>query len=262
MDLDFDEPVDERREARLRLAVVPGALLLAWLVTATGAGRFLARIFTGMWLHELGHAMTAWLCSIPAVPGPWMTPMGRARSAAVFLLVAAGLGIWAWRGWVTERRHRAVIASGLVLLQGGCSILLPLRSAHVVITFMGDGGALVLGTLLMASFYVHAESPLRTRRLRWGFVALGAFGFADAARTWWAARTDEDAIPFGVQEYAGLSDPSRLLETYHWSVTAIVGRYLALAVVCLAALVVAQVVGVWRSRRAAAAFLAAPRRAR
>jgi hypothetical protein len=247
----FDPTFEPRLEYRLRLFVVPGALLLAWLLTATGVGRFLGRLFLSMWVHEIGHAVSAWFCAIPAFPGPWVTPMGSTRSFVVFLLLAGALGYLGWRGYQAKDRTRIAVAAGLFALQLVGSVLLSLRSVRQLVTFAGDAGGMVLGTLLMCTFYVDEESELRTRWLRWGFVVIGAFAFADPTRTWWAARTDEDAIPFGYQENAGPSDPSRLFESYGWSTPALIRRYLTVALLCLLALAAVHLYGVWRARRSA-----------
>ena len=65
---------------------------------------------------------------------------------------------------------------------------------------------------------------------------------------WWASRTDFDRIPFGMNEGAGLSDPSVLSETFGWSTDQIVHRYVALGCVCLAVLAVAYLRGLARKR--------------
>ena len=244
----FDTALDERLEYRLRLVVVPVTLLVSWLLTATGAGRMLGRIFLSMWLHEIGHAVAAWLCGILAFPGPWVTPMGSGRSAVVVLLLAVGLAALGYRSWRRKRPLGVAVAGALLLLQLVCS-LMPLRSARVLITFCGDGGGMVLGALLVCTFYVGAEHPLRTRWLRWGFVVIGAFGLADPARTWWAARTDFDAIPFGHIEGAGLSDPSRL-EAFGWSAARMTRGYLLVALLCLLVILAVHVRGVWQARAA------------
>jgi hypothetical protein len=98
---------------------------------------------------------------------------------------------------------------------------------------MGDGGCLVLGSLLMLTVYAPEESALKRGWLRWGFLVIGAAAFADAFAQWWASRKNFDRIPFGMNEGAGLSDPSVLSQTYFWSTDQIVGRYVALGCVCL-----------------------------
>lgn len=242
----FDHASDERLEHRLRLLVVPVALVVSWLVTATGVGRMLGRIFLSMWLHELGHTVAAWFCGIFAFPGPWVTPMSSRRSAAVVLLLAAGLVALGYRCYRRKQLLGVAVAGVLLLLQVVCS-LMPLGSARVLITFCGDGGGMVLGALLVCTFYVGAEHPLRTRWLRWGFVVIGAFGFADPARTWWAARTDVDAIPFGHIEGTGLSDPSRL-ESFGWSAARMTSAYVRLALLCLLVVAAVHAYGVWQAR--------------
>src|SRR5437899_5329972 len=80
--------------------------------------------------------------------------------------------------------------------------------------FGGDGGSLVLGSLLMTTFYARPDSPLCENSLRWGFLGIGAVAFMDAFCSWTGKEED---IPFGVQEGA-LSDPSALVETYGWTI--------------------------------------------
>jgi UDP-N-acetylmuramyl pentapeptide phosphotransferase/UDP-N-acetylglucosamine-1-phosphate transferase len=203
-----------------------------------------------MWVHELGHATAAWLCAFPAFPGPWLTPMAESRSGAfgflVFLAIASG-AFWAWR---TERRRSCIALGALLPVQLFCALALSEARAKQLIVFMGDGGCMILGTLLMLSVYAPEESALKRGWLRWGFLVIGAAAFADAFAQWWASRTDFDRIPFGMNEGAGLSDPSVLSQTYFWSTDQIVHRYVALGCVCLAVLVVSYALALLRQRKA------------
>jgi hypothetical protein len=211
-------------EARLRRFGIPVALAAAWLLVKTGPGHFLLRVFFGMWVHELGHAITAWFCGFPAFPGPWLTPTAQERSY-LFALVVLGLLVYG------ATRVRPLAA--LVALQLVCTLLLSSNRAQQLIYFMGDGGALVLGTLLMLTLYAPEGSALKRDWLRWGFLVIGAAAFADAFEQWWSARTDSDRIPFGMNEGAGLSDPSVLSDRFGWSAGQLVHAYVALGVVCL-----------------------------
>ena len=108
--------------------------------------------------------------------------------------------------------------------------------ANSLIIFFGDGGALVLATILMAMFYADRESAIyKSWGLRWGLLAIGAAVFMDVYRTWSGPCED---IPFGEMEGINLSDPSLLTEMYGWSIPLMVDRYLRLARFCLAALAV------------------------
>ena len=245
----WDEEVEATfHEWRLRLLAVPGALLLLWLVVESGLGRGLVRIFFSMWVHELGHAVTAWFCGLHATPGPWFTSHSEERSFLTILVLAGGLGLLTWRGWKAGRWGRVGVGVVLLGLQAVGTLGLRPEQVLMLITFGGDGGCFVLGSLLMASFYVPTEHPLRTRQLRWGFLVIGAAAWMDAFKTWWTARRDEDAIPFGAIERVGLSDPSRLVEEYHWSIDQLVQRYVGLALVCLVALGCLYVVALVRGR--------------
>ena len=242
------EVSESQLEGRLRTWAIPVALLGAFLVVSTGPGHFLARVFLSMWVHEIGHATAAWLCGFAAFPGPWLTPMAQSRSGAFGFLVFAGIAAGTYRAWRTGRRCLAVALSGLLLIQLFCTVALSAPRAKQFIVFMGDGGCLVLGSLLMLTVYAPEESALKRGWLRWGFLVIGAAAFADAFAQWWASRTDFDRIPFGMNEGAGLSDPSVLSETYRWSTDQIVGRYVALGCVCLAVIAAAYAWGLLRRR--------------
>jgi hypothetical protein len=122
--------------------------------------------------------------------------------------------------------------------------------ARSFITFGGDGGCLVLGTLLMVTLYAPRGSALHRGWLRWGFLVIGAAAFTDAFKTWWDARNNFGHIPFGRIEGVGLSDPSKLTDWFGWSVNTLVSRYMGLAWACLAVLGAIYVAGVLRARAA------------
>ncbi|HYV66132.1 MAG TPA: hypothetical protein VE964_07805, partial [Myxococcales bacterium] len=83
------------------------------------------------------------------------------------------------------------------------------------------------------------------------FLAIGAAAFADVFTQWWAARTDPDRIPFGMNEGVGLSDPSVLSDQFGWSASLLVHRYVALGCICLIALACLYAAALWQTRRAA-----------
>ncbi len=239
---------DARFELRMRVLALPVALVVAWLFVNTTAGGALVRIFLSMWLHELGHATSAWLCGFPALPGPWVTRTGETRSTFVFMLLAIWLGTLVLRGWFNQGRPLMVAGlTGLVLQFVGTVLLSPLK-AQQLITFGGDAGCLVLGSLLMASLYAPRYSVLRQGGLHWGLLFIGAASFMDAFSKWWAARSDFANIPFGQIEGVGLSDPSKLVDVHGWSETELIRRYLWLGLGCLAALAVLYAVGLYRAR--------------
>lgn len=234
-----DEASALHEELTARAVALPGALLAAWLAVsvAPGAVRLLA-----MWVHETGHAVSAWLCGYAAWPGPWFTPIGTDRSIPVAALLAGLLTFGCYRAWQANRPGWVGVAAAGLIVSLCCTLGLTPAQARQFIVFGGDGGSMVLGTMLMLTIFAPKNSPLRRDHLRWGLLVIGALAFMDAYIVWSGPL---DRLPFGENEN-GLSDPSVLTEAFGWSVAALVSRYLQVAHACLAALAVSYIVGVVR----------------
>lgn len=237
----FTEPgetYNARKELTYRALALPLALLGARLVVGTGL-RVAVRMLT-MVLHESGHAITCWLTGRWAVPMLWVTMHGDNRSFLMVLAVTAALGFGGFRAWVAQK-WGLVFAAGAVLIVQLFCLTVWRYNADSLIVFFGDGGALVLATILMVTFYSGRESPLyKNWGLRWALLAIGALTFMDVYLTWSGPLED---IPFGELEGVNLSDPSLLTEMYGWPVLTMVDRYVHLAKVCIAFLAVVYVWG-------------------
>ena len=81
---------------------MPIALAVAGVLAFTGPGGFLLRVFFGMWLHELGHALASWCCGVFAVPLPWVTFGGPGRSPAFVVALFGALGALGLRWWLAD----------------------------------------------------------------------------------------------------------------------------------------------------------------
>jgi hypothetical protein len=240
---------EARMELRLARFGVPAALIVAWIVDHTDLGAFFVRTFFGMWLHELGHAVAAWLTGFPAVPLPWFTSIGGERSFVFALAIAGGLGYAIWRGWTDDDRTLTAAAAAILSVQLFGTVILRPGTARTWITFAGDAGGLLLGALCMAAFYTPPDHKLHRDWLRWGLLVIGAASFVDALHGWWDARRNIEAIAFGEIEDRADTDPTVLLQA-GWSVDQMVFRYLALAFLSLVALAVLQYFHVRRTRAA------------
>lgn len=244
--------MSELPEWKLRAGSVPIALVLALVFHSCDTGHFAQRTALTMPLHELGHAITGWWCGFAAIPTLWKTLMPEARGVILPLAVLALEGYILWRAWTTKRMDWFGIGVALAVCQFVGTYSLSVDEAFEVFTFGGDAGAMVLGTILMMTFFCDEESKLRAGGLRYGLLSIGAAGLVDTFATWWSARSDYAEIPFGEIEGVGLSDPSKLSETFGWSAATIVDRYVLVGTICLAVLVVVWARGTWRSCKTAA----------
>jgi hypothetical protein len=128
-----------------------------------------------------------------------------------------------------------VVLGGLLLV----GLLVPFRHATTFIVFSGDGGALVLGTLLLlGAMLLPDESRLSRGALRWGYLVIGAGAFMDVFVSWVKSWRDVAELPFGRNEGSGLSDASRLVDISGWSEQGLVRSYLGLGFSCLAVMAV------------------------
>jgi hypothetical protein len=218
---------ESNREFLYRLFALPLALIASRAIVAVAPN---VRLLT-MWVHEGGHAVTAWLSGFGAIPGPWVTQVEPERSAVVTLMVTAIIGFGGYQGWRWKRWGLLVLAVVALLMQISLRRLFS-DQAMAAVTFGGDGGCFVLGALLMISMYADQESALVKNQLRWGLLVIGALAFMDAYAIWTGGLA---TIPIGENEN-GMSDPSVLTEMYGWPMQMLIQRYNRLANICLVAL--------------------------
>lgn len=151
------------------------------------------------------------------------------------------------RAWLKENWLVVGLGGVILLLQLVGTLGIKEHSAQMLIVFGGDGLGMILATLLMASFFFGKETNLYQGSLRWGFVAIGAAAFVDIFSVWWATRSDKGRIPFGEQEGTGLSDATKLVDDYGWTIDQLVSRHVTVGVLCLAALAAVYGWDVWRA---------------
>jgi hypothetical protein len=249
---DEDSALEKQKayhEFLCRVLALPGALLFGWFVAwATPS----LAAFLHMWVHESGHAVTAWLCGYPAIPTAWVTPTFSRTwwlNPLLGLCVAAG-------GYVAYRKQRwfwvaAASVLPLLLIAGHRQHDYEFQSLTL---FWGEGGAFVLSTLLMTTFYARSNSQLTRNQLRWALLVLGAIAFCHVYRQWSGGFENIANILEDTDE-RGPSDMRQLMLTYDWTIYTMVHRYQALGHACLLALAVAYTAGLVQARRLQASFV-------
>ena len=240
---------DDAIERQLRIWAVPAVFALAGLIMQSGTWRSLVRTFLSMWLHELGHALSAWMTGYGALPGPWRTSVSDHRSLLVTLVIVVVCGGLGYRTWAAERRILPWVFGAIAALAVAGAVLLSPTTATMLFTFGGDAGMMLLGAGLVLTFWARVGSHLHTSWLRWGFLVIGAFAVLDGVMSWWPARSDPSVIAYGEIEGVGLSDPTKLVDRHHWTQHQLINRYCAVAVIAVALILGRYLVGLWQIRR-------------
>ncbi len=232
-------------ERKFCIAAIPLMLGIAVLFKISGLGSSLQRIFLTMPVHELGHAISGWLCGYAAIPSLWKTiiPDSRGFVAPLMLLIS----ILYMMRYAMREHSNSLFFLGLLLLilQTIGTLALSEGTADWVVTFGGDGMGMILATVLMCTFFFGKGSQLYRGWLRWGFLMIGAAAFIDIYGTWWIARDDVYNIPYG--ETGGIkTDAWKLINFHFWSREQLVGNYLSVGLACLISLATVYAWGVWR----------------
>ena len=205
--------------------------------------------FLSMWVHESGHAMAAWMCGYPAFPTAWWTFIGE-RSRLFSLVLGALLVAGGYVAYRMERWFWVAVSAGALVLMIAGNLQTEFQSRKLF-TFWGDGGAYVLSTVLMMTFYARPGSTITRNQVRWGLLILGALAFWSVYSRW-SGGFENIANALEDTDERGPSDPMLLTTMYGWPIYVLIHRYLRLGQVCLAALGVAYAVGIVRARRAEA----------
>ena len=245
-----EEQLQAKREFLSRIFALPGALLIGWFLNRAMP---LLTYFLCMWLHESGHAITAWFCGYAALPTAWITmiPEERGRWISIVLGTAVAVG-----GYFAFRMQRWfwVAVSVVVLAFFIIGNLQSESHAQLLFTFWGEGGAYVLATILMLTFYARPDAPITRSHVRWGFLILGAMAFWSVYSRW-AGGFENIAQFLEDTDERGLPSDMRVLNlVYGWSTYLLINRYRTLGHACLLVLAGAYAAGLVQARRLKSEF--------
>jgi hypothetical protein len=121
-------------EKQVCLYALPSMLTFALLVQITGFLASMQRIFFGMPIHELGHAITGWLCGFNSIPTLWktLTPENRGYFSSVALLI--GLIVLTRYGLKNKRPAWLIAVVMVLLVQFYGTFVITLSKADMLIT--------------------------------------------------------------------------------------------------------------------------------
>ncbi len=240
---------DRKREYLYCLYTIPAMLFIALLFNLSDTGSWIQRVWLGMPIHELGHALMAWFSGFFAIPTVWVTvTFSDSRGVITPLLLGAGLGYLFYFAYRLQSRPGMLFVGTLLLLQLIFTLLISIDTAQMLITFAGDGVGMILATLLMASFYYGKYTNLYRGHLRWGFVAIGAAAFVDMYSVWVSALSDLSNVPYGTTG-GRYTDSYKLIEHHGWSFDELINRYFWLGNLCLLGLAFVYYFGLQKAKR-------------
>jgi hypothetical protein len=231
-------------ERKLCIGAIPVMLVVALLFHATDIGSFIQRIMFGMPVHEVGHAMVGWFSGYSAIPTFWKTLVPDSRGFIAPFILGGAVGYLLYQAYLARKFGLLIGGGVLVVLQLVGTFFITPQTARMLITFGGDGLGMVLATVLMMTFFFGKSGRLYVGGVRWGTLGIGAAAFVDMYGTWWAARSDVGAVPFGLTG-GQPTDSLKLVDNYGWSMHELINRYFAVGIICLIALAVVYAWGVW-----------------
>ncbi|HVZ19307.1 MAG TPA: hypothetical protein VG897_19460 [Terriglobales bacterium] len=240
-----EEQQKAQHEFFCRIFALAVALLLGWL---SNYAMPMLTYFLAMWLHESGHAITAWFCGYAAFPTAWITLIPNERGRWISIVLGAAVAVGGYFAFRLQRWFWVVVSAAVL----GLFVLGNLQTeshARLLFTFWGEGGAYVLSTVLMLTFYARPDSSIARNQVRWGLLILGAMAFWSVYTRWsggfeniaqFLEDTDDRGIP---------SDMRVLTQIYGWSTFVLINRYRMLGHACLIVLAGAYTAGLVQIQR-------------
>ncbi|MFT4889023.1 MAG: hypothetical protein ACJA2D_001384 [Pseudohongiellaceae bacterium] len=143
-------------------------LAASLLIQLSDLFTILQRIAFVMPVHELGRVTVAWFCGLNAIPSVWKTISPNDRGSVASILVFVGILALANYGRRKVKSSWVFLAAALLVLQGYGTFMFSEQDAKMYCVFGGDGGGMVLATLLMISFNFGKQTQLYKDGLRWG----------------------------------------------------------------------------------------------
>lgn len=218
-------------DGEARRALMIGAVLAAVVMAVP----FLRFVFSYMIIlvHELGHALFAWIFGYPAIPsfdfyyGGGFTSWD-SRNALLLVLINAG---WAVALWV-YRRHRPalVVLSTLLALYSLCAVT---RLHQHVIGFMGHGAELVFAGIFLYRALSGSRVKIAAERPLYAFLAFFIVA-SDLRFAVGLARSPLEREIYAEAKGGGhVMDFSRLAEGFQVELYSVAGLFAVLAMAAL-----------------------------
>ena len=182
---------------------LPTAFLVSLFVASVDFLRILSFLFSTIPLHEMGHALIAWMggrWAIPLgaiVPTAGMTLISYSRSLLCIFLFFTLLLVALY--WAFTKQYRYHLNLLLLIFGLSCYLTFGIDEMELagIVSMGGILGEIVLSTFLIVSFYYNL-----TTRFRWDFwrfpaLLFGTTAFLNTALQWYRIKNNLEAMPMG-----------------------------------------------------------------
>lgn len=186
----------------LRFAL-PIAFIVSYLFNTVDFLRILSYLLTTIPLHEMGHALVAWMggrWALPLgaiVPTAGMTLVANSRSM-VFIFIFFSL-LMAGIYYFYKKQYRFHLSMLLLIFTLSCFLTFAIDELRLAayISMAGILGEIILSTFLIVCFYYNL-----TNRFRWDFwrfpaLLFGTTAFTNTALQWYRIKNNLQAMPMG-----------------------------------------------------------------
>lgn len=245
-------------DSRINAWALPVAVVISWIVHSVWTLRMLGHFTSSIPLHELGHAVMAWIGGIPAIPVGFFIPTAgqtlsfENRNFLVSLPFWGILSFIGYRAWLEKLWFVGTLSILTIFISIYFTAIEPLSGLKTWMVFSGCAGEFILGATLILAFHNPLFSLLRWDFFRYPFLLMGTYSYLNAFLMWNRIQRKIEAIPYGT----GISvdgakdingDMNRLIAS-GWTEADITSRYVTVGKICLSVIVIQYVYSLVKSR--------------
>lgn len=244
--------------SKVNIWALPIAVIFCWVANLIWPLRIVGQFSSTIPLHELGHAVMAWMGGVLAIPLGFFVPTAgltvhaENRNILVSLLFIGSLSWVAYRAWLEKLLFLSTLAAIIISTSLYFTFIASLNDLRIWITFSGCAGEFILGTILILAFYNPLFSFLRWDFFRYPFLLMGTYAYFNAFTMWSRISKKLQPLPYGTAISANGAqdtngDMNRLIAG-GWTEADIVSNYLTIGKICLFLIVMQYMYSLMRSR--------------
>lgn len=243
---------------RMNFLALPLAFLFAGLCKLLQFPEMIFWYFFSIPVHEIGHAIAAWLGGRFAIPIGVVVPMAAfttisaERSIFVYLVLVGGLGFFGRYCYQKGYRFPALVSGGFILIATYLTWVASQDFSRMIAIYGGVGGEFVLSTLLVVGFYYRLPDRVRWDFFRMFFLLVGSYVFVSVFYKWIEISRGVSALPSG-SFLGGRADANgdmdRLQQIYGWTAPELVQHFNGLGKICLLMMIGHYVFFLWKAHR-------------